>query len=127
MRAKILFLFIPFLAVYLCGCVPLIIGGAAGALGAYAVSKDTVQGNSDKAYDSLWFAATDVAKSYGLVKQEDEATGYIALERESAKIYIQLTRLTQATTRLKVSARNHHFPDLSLAQDLFVRIIDAAR
>ena len=28
---------------FVCGCVPLIIGAAAGGLGAYAVSKDTEQ------------------------------------------------------------------------------------
>ena len=127
MRTKILFLSIPFLAFYLCGCVPLIIGGAAGALGAYAASKDTIQGDTDKMYDSVWYAASEVARSYGIIKQEDQASGYIALERESAKIYIQLIRLTQATTRLKVSARKHHLPDLTLAQDLFVRIMDSAR
>ena len=127
MRQRFLFLFVPLIALSLCGCVPLIIGGAAGALGAYAVSKDTIQGDTDKLYDSLWFAAYDIAKSYGFIKQEDQARGYIALERESSKIYIQLLRLTQATTRLKVSARKHHLPDLALAQDLFVRIMDAAR
>jgi hypothetical protein len=31
-----------FILPVVCGCVPLIIGAAAGGLGAYAVSKDTV-------------------------------------------------------------------------------------
>jgi hypothetical protein len=127
MRQIVLFLLVPVITLSLCGCVPLIIGGAAGALGAYAVGKDTIQGDTDKLYDSLWYAAYDIAKLYGFIKQEDQARGYIALEKESSKIYIQLFRLTQATTRLKVSARKHHLPDLALAQDLFVRIMDAAR
>jgi len=49
------------LLVSICGCAPLIIGAAAGGLGAYAVSKDTVQGDTDKNYEALWSSALSVA------------------------------------------------------------------
>jgi len=115
------------LLVSICGCAPLIIGAAAGGLGAYAVSKDTVQGDTDKNYDALWSSALNVAGAYGIIQQENAATGYIELGAQSTKIWIKLVRLTQATTRVKVSARKYHFPNMELAQDIFVKIITGAR
>ena len=113
------------LSVY--GCAPLIIGAAAGGLGAYVVSKDTVQGDTDKNYEALWDSALNVARSRGLIQQENAATGYIELGAESSKVWIKLVRLTQATTRVKVSARKYHFPNMELAQDIFVKIITGVK
>jgi len=115
------------LLVSICGCAPLIIGAAAGGLGAYAVSKDTVQGNTDKSYEALWGSARSVAGSYGIIQEENSGTGYIELGAQSTKVWIKLVRLTQSTTRLKVSARKYHFPNIELAQDIFVKIITGAR
>jgi len=111
----------------ICGCAPLIIGAAAGGLGAYAVSKDTVQGDTDKDYDRLWGSALNIAGSRGLIQKEDASSGLIELGAESSKVWIKLVRLTQATTRLKVSARKYHFPNIELAQDIFVKIINGAK
>jgi len=109
------------------GCAPLIIGAAAGGLGAYAVSKDTVQGDTDKNYEALWDSALGVAGARGLIQEENAATGYIELGAESSKVWIKLIRLTQATTRVKVSARKYHFPNMELAQDIFVKIISGVK
>ncbi|MDD5119880.1 MAG: DUF3568 family protein [Candidatus Omnitrophica bacterium] len=111
----------------ICGCAPLIIGAAAGGLGAYAVSKDTVQGNTDKRYEALWDSALNVIRTRGLIQEEDFAAGYIEAGVESSKVWIKLTRLTQATTRVKVSARKYHFPNMELAQDVFVKIITGVK
>ena len=109
------------------GCAPLIIGAAAGGLGAYGVSQDTVQGETDKNYDGLWDSALAVSHAYGLVQQENAATGSIELGAQSSKVWVKLVRLTQATTRLKVSARKFHFPNIELAQDIFVKIITGVK
>ncbi len=111
----------------ICGCAPLIIGAAAGGLGGYAVSKDTVQGDTDKNYEALWSSVLSVAGSYGIIQQENAGTGYIELGAQSSKVWIKLVRLTQATTRLRVSARKYHFPNMELAQDIFVKIITGVR
>jgi len=111
----------------LCGCVPLIVGAAAGGLGAYAISKDTVQGDSDKNFDLLWESATNVGRQYGIIQQENISTGYIELTADSSKVWIRLIRLTQATTRIRISARKFHFPNMELAQDLFVKIITGVK
>jgi hypothetical protein len=96
-------------------------------LGAYAVSKDTVQGDSDNDFDSLWESAINVSKQYGVIQQENISTGYIELTVDSSKIWIRLIRLTQATTRIRISARRYHFPNMELAQDLFVKIITGVK
>jgi hypothetical protein len=110
-----------------CGCAPLIIGAAAGGLGAYAVSKDTVQGDSDINFDLLWSSAVNIARQRGLIQQENMVTGYIELTADSSKVWIRLIRLTQATTRIKVSARKFHFPNMDLAQDFFVKIVNGTK
>ena len=125
---KILFaFFVVIAALNLLGCAPLIVGAAVGAVGGYAVSKDTIQGETDKDYDRLLNAALMISKIRGRIKNEDRDKGYIELEAESSKVYIRLVRLTRATTCLKISARKYHFPNLSLAQDIFAKIMEEAK
>lgn len=129
-KKRILYSFlIPLACLTISGCLgALIIGGAAGALGATAISKDTIQGDTDKPYDSLWSAASRVSKIRGSIKQEDSAQGHIELEAEQSKVDIRLIRLTRAATRLRIKARNKlHLPNLSLAQDIFVKIMEEAK
>jgi hypothetical protein len=109
------------------GCVPLIIGGAAGALGACAVSKDTIQGETDKPYESLWNSALMVGRIRGVIREEDYTRGYIELQADSSRVRVRLIRMTQETTRLIISARKHHLPNINLAQDLFVKIMEGTR
>ncbi|MDP2928304.1 MAG: DUF3568 family protein [Candidatus Omnitrophota bacterium] len=127
MRKFFAFVLILCLLPLVCGCAPLIIGAAAGGLGAYGVSRDTVQGDMDKNYEALWESALNVARTYGLIQQENAGTGYIELGAQSSKVWIKLVRLTQATTRVRVSARKYHFPNMELAQDIFVKIITGVR
>ena len=126
---KKLFYFLVILAIFLnsTGCVPLIIGGAAGALGAYAVSRDTIQADTDQPYESLWNAALTVARIRGSLKQEDYTAGSLEFNVDTSRVWIRLVRVTHATTRLKISARKHHLPHLALAQDIYVKVIEEAR
>jgi len=120
-----------FLVVLCCfmlsGCVALIVGGAVGALGGYAVSRDTIQGDTDTPYADLWTAATDVGRVRGVIVLQDQTKGVMDLTVGKSKVYIRLIRLTEATTRIRVAARKYHMPDLSLAQDLFVKIVEEAK
>ena len=127
MKKAALYLFLLLLLLNISGCIPLMIGGAAGALGAYAVSKDTVQGETDKPYNSLWNSAINVSRIRGSIKQENDLQGYIELEAESSRVWIKLIRMTRSTTRIRISARKNHLPNLDLAQDLYVKIINEAR
>lgn len=119
-----LILFLLLLNIY--GCVPLIVGGAVGAVGGYAISKDTIQGDTDKPYAEIWDSALRVAQIRGTIMQQDSQKGYIELNAESSRVSIRLIRMTRATTRVKISARKFSLPNLDLAQDLFVKIIAEA-
>jgi len=125
---KVLFLcfFLPILILNITGCI-FILGGAAGALGAYGISKDTVQGDTDKPYEALWDSALMVCRIRGNIKQEDSLKGYIELQADSSRIWIRLLRLTHSTTRLRISARKYHLPNLDLAQDIYVKIMEQAK
>lgn len=128
MKKAILSFFITaFIFMNICGCAPLIIGGAAGALGAYAVGKDTIQGDTDKSYEALWNSAVRVARARGTLKQEDASKGYIEMEDNASRVYIRLLRLTRATVRIRVSARKYYLPNAELAQDMFVKIMEEAK
>jgi len=123
--ALILLTFI--LAANLAGCVPLIVGAGVGALGGYAASRDTIQGDSDIAYEQLWDSAVKVCEIRGKIRREDPNAGTIQADIESSIVWIKLTRLTRAATRLRISARKHHFPNLALAQDMYVKVLEQAR
>jgi hypothetical protein len=109
------------------GCVAFMVGGAAGALGGYAVSKDTVQAETDRPYELLWDSALRVGRIRGAIKQEDRQRGNIQLEADSSLVWIRLIRLTRSTTRLRISARKYRLPNLRLAQEFFVKILEEAK
>jgi len=125
-RTVVLLLIIPFILLNISGCW-FIVGGAAGAAGAYAASKDTMQGETDMPYDSLWNAAQAVARIRGAVKVEDYTKGTIELVADSSRVWIRLIRLTRATTRLRVLARKHHLPNIALAQEIYTKITEEAK
>lgn len=125
-KVIILLLCMTFVLLNIYGCW-FLVGGAAGAVGAYAAGNDTIQGETDRPYDSLWNAARNVGRIRGLIGAEDYTKGYIELKADSSKAWIRLIRLTHSTTRLKVSARKHRLPNLSLAQDIFTKIMEEAK
>ena len=109
------------------GCAPLIIGGAVGALGGYAISKDTIQGETDIGYQELWGSAVRVVRLRGIPQYEDNLKGYIRAEIDSSKVWVRLVRLTKTATRLRISARKYHFPNRTLAEELYIKILEEAR
>lgn len=127
MRKKALIFLLSFLVlINISGCVPLIIGGAVGALGGYAASRDTIQAETDKTYEKLWEAILITIGMRGAIGEENKLTGSIEAQIESSRVWIEVIRLTPQTNRLKVSARKNHLPNLKLAEDLFVKIMEAA-
>ena len=55
-RNNMLFAFLIFVMISASGCFYLIVGGAAAA-GGYAISRDTIQGETDRSFDEVWDAA----------------------------------------------------------------------
>ncbi|MFA5114848.1 MAG: DUF3568 family protein [Candidatus Omnitrophota bacterium] len=120
-------LMIGFVVISTSGCAALIVGGAAGALGGYAISKDTIQSDTDTPYERIWDSALEVARMRGVIEEEDAPRGYLKAKIDNSEVWIRLARLTRATTRIRVSARRYHLPNLGLAEDLFVRIMEGAK
>jgi hypothetical protein len=121
-----LFVLIPFLVMGLSGCVPVFLM-AVGGVGVYAISKDTIQGDTDTSYEALWDSALRVARIRGTVIQEDFNRGYIEIDAKPNKIWIQFVRVTPAATKIRVSARKYKLPNIDLAQEVFIKIIEEAK
>ncbi len=104
------------------GCALLLLGG--GAAGGYAISKDEVEILTDKKYDKVWRASTDVLREKGLVTIEDKNAGNIEAEVEGSKINVTVEQATPETVRLRVQARRakNLFPDMKRAQEIFNQI-----
>lgn len=125
-RIAVLFT-IPFILINLYGCW-FVVGGAVGAAGAYVMGKDSIQTETDRAYDLLWNTALKVSRIRGTITKEDNLRGLIELETENSRVWIRLIRLTRSTTRLRVSARTKmRLPNLSLAQTIFSKILEEAK
>jgi len=109
------------------GCAPLIVGAAAGGVGMYAASNDAIQGESDRSYETIWNSAVTVAGIRGTISKQNRSTGEIEVNADSSKVWIRVIRLTSATTRLRVAARKFKLPNLTLAQDIYLKIIDQSK
>lgn len=127
MRKMFFYFLFPLFILSFSGCLPLIVGGAVGALGGYVVSKDTLQADSDKPYDHLWNAALNISRIRGNIRQEDAARGYIEADVEKSKVWIRMVRLTKSTTRIRISSRKYRLPNLELAQDMFVKMMEEVK
>lgn len=104
------------------GCVYFVLGGVA-AVGGYAVSPDTIQGETEKDYDEVWEAAVDVATIMGKVDYKSDKIGEISAIINGARIRIDISQLSPSMVRIKVKARKSFFPSISVAQDVYVKIM----
>lgn len=110
----------------LTGCVPLLLM-TIGGISVYAVSRDTLQGDSDTSYESLWDAAMTVCKARGTLLKEEFTSGVIEADARPSKIWVRFERLTPSTTRVRVSARKYKLPNLQLAQEVFIKILELSK
>jgi len=113
-----LFIFLAFLS----GCIYLIVGGV-GAVGGYAVTRDTVQGEYDVNYSRAWKSALETCNLLGAVTTRDSSRGLIEATIDKAKVRVEVTQLTPEAIRLKVKARKGIFPRLGTAERVFVKTV----
>ena len=104
------------------GCIYLVVGGI-GAVGGYIVSPDTVEGITGNETADVWDTAVEMLSIMGTIEEENEAGGIILARVSGAKITVTLVALDQETTRVTVKARKAYLPRISLAQDVFVKIM----
>jgi len=104
------------------GCIYLVVGGI-GALGGYIVSPDTVEGLTENDKDTAWDAAKEIVQIMGHVDNEMEDGGLIVATIAGAKVEVLVSTLTESAVRIRVKARKNYLPKISLAQDVFVKIM----
>ena len=104
------------------GCIYLVVGGI-GAVGGYIVSPDTVEGITASDTAMVWDAAIEVLSVMGLIKEENETGGMILASISGAKITVTIVSLGVTTAKVTVKARKAYLPRISLAQDVFVKIM----
>lgn len=107
------------------GCALALVG--AGALGGYAISKDTIQGNTDKAFESVWQASLATVSEMGAVTGQDREQGLIIGEVHKSDVRITVEQLTERSVQLSVKCRRNLLPNLSLAEKIFVKIFRTTR
>lgn len=113
---------VPLLAVCLSGCIYLAVGGV-GALGGYIVSPDTVEGLAESDTAQVFDTAVEIVSIMGLVESKNEAGGVIKAGINGASVTVMITEMNSSSVKLGVKARKHYLPKISLAQDVFVKIM----
>lgn len=105
------------------GCIYLVVGGI-GAVGGYIVSPDTVEGLSGSDADYVWDSARETVAIMGLINEEDKAGGIILADVNGAKVTVTIAAVGKDSTKVTVKARKAYLPRISLAQDIFVKIMN---
>ena len=87
------------------GCVPLLIGAAAGA-GGIAYIKGTLEKNFDKPVDEMHRAGLSGLKSLDMTISEDKTTQHEALiaakDKENKKITVKIEALTEKASKIRI-------------------------
>jgi len=110
------------LAVGLSGCAALLVG--AGAAGGYAVGRDSITNHFDLSQGHVYGVSRSVVKQMGLVTMEDERRGRFQADVDGATVTVTVTPVSEKTVKLKVKARKFLMPKLSVAQDVYNRILE---
>jgi len=104
------------------GCIYLVVGGI-GVLGGYVVSPDTVEGLTENDVGRVWDATIEIVSIMGVIVEEQEDAGQLVAKVGGAMVTVSVIPISPSTVRLSVKARKHHFPKISAAQDVFVKIM----
>jgi len=106
------------------GCAVLLVG--AGAVGGYALSKDSVKNHYERSASMAFDQALSIVEDLGLVELRDKEKGLIKGTVEGAEVTVTIKPLTKHTIELKVKARDslNVLPKIEIAQRVYNRIDD---
>ncbi|MFA5060606.1 MAG: DUF3568 family protein [Candidatus Omnitrophota bacterium] len=113
-----------FLSIFLIvnsGCAAAIVGGA--AVGAVAVSQDFATTSVDVNYKRAWSIANEQLKKIGEAKRTFQKIGEINAIVEGSTVRVKISKLTERTVDIKVSARKNMLPNTELAQTILAAIL----
>jgi hypothetical protein len=123
LRKKIaILLFSALVSLSASGCVYLVVG-TVGALGGYVISSDTIEGVTNNTKEEVWDAAKDIISIMGLIEEEQKSAGVMIAKVNNAKVTITTIPLSSSAVKLSVKARKSFLPKISIAQDVFVKIM----
>ena len=109
------------------GCFYLVIGGV-GALGGYAISPDTVEGNVEgRSTADIWDAALQTVSVMGVIEEKNEVSGVLIAKVQGTQVTISISEPITETVKLRVKARKGMMPKVKLAQDIYTKIVQAAQ
>jgi len=103
------------------GCIYAIVGGI-GVLGGYAISPDTVEGETQIEYDTLWDAAVEIVSIMGTIKTKDYKLGQIEAKVAGASVWVDLSQISSSWVRMRVKARKNMLPSMKTAQSVWGKI-----
>lgn len=107
------------------GCVaPILLAVGAGAIGGYAVSRDTFEGITSKTQDEIWDAAHKVLTIMGTLEEETRRSGEMTARVNDARVTVTLISVNLNTTKIRVKARRGIFPRIGTAQEVYTKIIN---
>ncbi len=107
------------------GCAAgIMVAVGAGAVGGYAVSRDSVEGVSAKSQDELWDAAQRVASIMGNIDDSDRRRSQIAARINGANVDITILPVNLTNTKLRIKARKGIFPSIGVAQEVYAKILN---
>jgi hypothetical protein len=116
-------LFAAFLCVSQSGCVFLLIGGA-GAVGGYALTRDTFEGVSSKSQEELMASAHKVLSIMGMITDERTKEGIIFGTVNGTHVTVEVIQINLTTSKLRVKSRQMIFPRIGVAQEVYTKIMN---
>jgi hypothetical protein len=112
-----------FLCVFSSGCVFIVVG-AAGAVGGYAVTRDTFEGISSKSQEELLASAHKVLSIMGTISDERPKDGEIVATVYGNHVVVDVIQINLTTSKLRVKARKDLLPSRAVAQEVYTKIIN---
>ncbi|MBU0467698.1 MAG: DUF3568 family protein [Candidatus Omnitrophica bacterium] len=104
------------------GCIYLVVGGI-GAVGGYIVSPDTVEGLTENDAIAVWDGTLEIISIMGTIREQNENNGLLIAKISGAEVTIKIVKLNESNIKVSVKARKSYLPKISVAQDVFVKIM----
>jgi hypothetical protein len=112
-----------FLCVFSSGCIWLVVGGV-GAVGGYAATRDTFEGVSAKGQDEIFTSAHKVLSIMGTISEERPKDGEIVATVYGNHVVVDVIQINLTSSKLRVKARKDLLPSLSVAQEVYTKIMN---
>ena len=119
---KFVFIILFHFFIAMSGCAPVLIGGAA-VTGAIVVAQDFATTSIDVSYQRAWNVANDEIKKIGHIDKSFQKLGEIKATAEGSQVKVKISKLTEKTVDIKVTARKNLLPNTELAQAILAGII----